>query len=173
MFVHIHVESTLISGWKNLKKLDLQHLSRIKSRFLRSGEVILHTGFFRKCTSSCHTYCPGAGVQLLFLRFGALAVPSWEAASKWEGVLWTESSTKTKLSSSFAFNRRPIGVFVKIVQIVPAGWSRWWIAGAERWPVKLSRKESGECYGKVKIDSLPLKGLYYGRDHLLTVTCFL
>ncbi len=172
MFVHINVESTLISGWNNLKKLDLQHLSRIKSRFLRSGEVILHTGFFRKCTSSCHTYCPGAGVQLLFLRFGALAVPSWEAASKaWEGVLWTESSTKTKLSSSFAF-RRPIG---GEVWRLSRGWKLidCWSRSKMRPQGWNCLAESGECYRKVKIDNLPLKGLYYGRDHLLTVTFLL
>ena len=114
IFVHIIVESTWLQGetwWNNWKPpWKPQQLSGIKSRFLRSGEVMLHTGFFRKCTSSCHTYCPGAGVLSLFRRFGALAVPS--ASKAWEGVLWTESSTKTKLSSSFAFRRPMAGFFI-------------------------------------------------------------
>jgi len=50
------------SGARGCKDMDAGvHVPRSRSKFFRSGELILHTGFLLKWTSSLHMYSPGPG----------------------------------------------------------------------------------------------------------------
>lgn len=70
----------------------------MRSRFVRSGDVMLHTGRFLRFTSSCQTYWPGAGVLLDLAKNGCGPCGSSSSASSFT------STTSSTISGS---NVRP------------------------------------------------------------------